>query len=125
MVFTLLPEFFSASFDQLLVQPVKTRPLRLDLLKVVPHLVPPLRLSRHTKHIHQVLMTYQLPTITEYFIILQIRIKRSVCGKILTTTTTIISVLPLLLPPLPVLPPAFIFVTTTTINYVLYKISMI
>lgn len=46
-----VPELFSAPFDQLLVQPVETRPLRLDLLKVVPHLVSPLRLGRHIKHV--------------------------------------------------------------------------
>lgn len=45
-----LPQFFPAAFDQLLVQPVDTRPLRLDLLKVMPDLVPPLRLQGYTKH---------------------------------------------------------------------------
>lgn len=44
--FWVKPEFFSASFDQFLVQSVETRALRLDLFKVVPHLVPPLHLRR-------------------------------------------------------------------------------
>lgn len=44
--FWVKPEFFSASFDQFLVQSVETRALRLDFFKVVPHLVPPLHLRR-------------------------------------------------------------------------------
>lgn len=40
------PELLSASLDQLLVQPVKTRALGFDLLKVVPHFVPPFHLER-------------------------------------------------------------------------------